>query len=183
MSTIGHLFVGAAAARLSLSVPSRAARRLFLAVLIIGLAIAPDIDFAFPALGVPESLTAGHRGATHSLVVALFAAGLVALLARALQVAWRPVAIGAFVAIGSHAVLDSLTPGPGVVWLWPFIDTRFPTLPILPIATLEHPFSLEWTVRLLAETVVFLPFLAYAIFGRGRLPLMKPSTEHDRPPA
>jgi membrane-bound metal-dependent hydrolase YbcI (DUF457 family) len=98
-------------------------------------------------------------------------------------VAWRPVAIGAFVAIGSHAVLDSLTPGPGVAWLWPFIDTRFPTLPILPIATLEDPFSLEWTFRLLAETVVFLPFLAYAIFGRARFPLVKPSSEHDRPTA
>ena len=185
MSTIGHLFVGAAAARYTLSSPSRQ-RRLLFATLIIALAIAPDLDLAlFATLGVPESLTAGHRGATHSLFVALVAAGFAALLARALRVAWRPVAIGAFVAIGSHAVLDSLTPGPGVAWLWPFTDTRFPTFPVLPIATLEHPFSLEWIVRLVAETVVFLPFLAYAVVGR-RLRAGTSSasvSQHDRPPA
>lgn len=181
MSTVGHLFIGAAVSRYSVAIPSRP-RRLLLGAIIIGLAIAPDLDVTLlPALGVPESLTLGHRAATHSLVVALAAAGTVAFLARTLGVAWAPVAIGAFVAIGSHAILDSLTPGPGVVWLWPFIDLRFPTFPILPIATLEHPFSFEWIVRLMAETAVFLPFLVYAIFGPWRLRAGASSAGRDLP--
>lgn len=166
MSTVGHLFVGAAASRYTLRSES-GSRRIAFAILLTGAAIAPDLDLSLlPALGIPESLTLGHRGATHSLVAALAVTLAVALLARASRLPVRRVAIGAALAIGSHALLDSLSPGPGVAWLWPFIDSRFPTLPILPIAPLDHLLSARGLSMLLAEMVVFSPFLAYAIFAR-----------------
>ena len=172
MSSVGHLLVGAAASRYALPTDS-GRRRLALAVLLTGIAIATDLDLVvLPALGVPESLTLGHRGATHSLVVALAVVLIVTLLAKIVRVPARRVAIGAFLAIGSHAILDSVTPGPGVAWLWPFTPMRFPTFPILPMAQPDHLLSISGMSMLLAEIVVFSPLLAYAIFS-GRATLRK----------
>ena len=169
MSTVGHLFVGAAAGRYAL--PSKSgARRLVFAALLIGVAIAPDLDLTvLPAIGVPDSLTLGHRGATHSLVATLSISLIVALLARASGLPMRRAAIGAILAIGSHAVLDTLSAGPGVAWLWPFTSARLPTFPVLPMAPFnDNLFSVSGLVMLLAEVVVFIPFLAYAIFARRK---------------
>ena len=108
-----------------------------------------------PALGVPDSLTLGHRGATHSLAVALAVVVIVTLLAMAVRLPARRVAIGAFLAIGSHAILDSLTRGPGVAWLWPFSSARFPTFPILPMAPLDHLLSTRGLVCSSRSILVF----------------------------
>ena len=174
MSTVGHLFVGAAASRYAL--PSNSGwRRLVFATVLTAIAVAPDIDFmVLPALGIPESLTLGHRGATHSLVVALAVVAIVTLLAKGARLPARRVAVGAFVAIGSHALLDSLTHGPGVAWLWPFTPVRFPTFPILPQPSLDHLLGAGGLIMLVAECIVFSPFLAYAIFAR-------PSDRADQP--
>ena len=166
MSSVGHLFVGAAAGRYAIR-PLSGTRNLAFAGLLTAIAIAPDLDLTvLPSLGVPDSLTLGHRGATHSLVVALVVTVLVTALAKAVRLSPRRVAIGAFLAIGSHALLDSLTAGPGVAWLWPLTPMRFPTLPILPQPPLSDFFGAYWTVMLIAEIVVFAPFLAYAILAR-----------------
>lgn len=166
MSSVGHLFVGAAASRYAVR-PISGPRNLAFAGLLTAIAIAPDLDLTvLPSLGVPESLTLGHRGATHSLVVALVVTLLVTLLAKILRLTPGRVALGAFLAIGSHALLDSLTPGPGVAWLWPFTPMRFPTLPILPQPPFSDFFGPYWTVMLFAEMAVFAPFLAYAILAR-----------------
>ena len=166
MSSVGHLFVGAAASRYGLA-PTAGLRRLAFAALLTGITVAPDLDLVLlPALGVPESLTLGHRGATHSLVVALVVALIVTVLAMAVRLPPRRIAIGAFIAIGSHALLDSLTVGPGVAWLWPFSAVRFPTFPILPMAPLDHLLTVGGLTLLLAETIVFAPFIAYAILAR-----------------
>lgn len=178
MSSVGHLFVGAAASRYALPHAS-GPRRIVLAALLIAITIAPDLDLAvLPALGVPVSLTLGHRGATHSLVVALSVVLIVTLLAMAVRLPARRVAIGAFLAIGSHAILDSLTPGPGVAWLWPFTSMRFPTLPILPMAPLAHPLNMNGLILLVAEIMVFSPFLAYAVLARPRE--AQPGGQHPR---
>lgn len=163
MSSIGHIIVGAAAGRYAISRwsgPSRVA----VALLLIVISIAPDLDLAvLPVLGMTDSLTLGHRGATHSLLVAIGVAAMFMLLARAARLPARRIGIGALVAIGSHAVLDSLTPGPGVAWLWPFTDMRFPTLPILPMAPLAHLLSANGLMLLVAEILVFSPFLVYTL--------------------
>lgn len=163
MSSVGHLMVGAAASRYALP-SSSGPRRVAFTGLLIGISIAPDLDLAvLPALGVTDSLTLGHRGATHSLAVALAVVVIVTLLAMAVRLSARRVAIGAFLAIGSHAILDSLTPGPGVAWLWPFSDVRLPTLPILPMAPIDHLVSANGMLLLLAEILVFSPVLVYAL--------------------
>jgi inner membrane protein len=165
MSTVGHLFVGAAASRFA--VPRRSGRRgVLFATLLTVSAIAPDLDLVLPALGAPDSLTLGHRGATHSLAAALAITIVVALLAKLARLPARRLAIGTFLAIGSHALLDSLTAGPGVAWLWPLTSVRFPTFPILPIAPIDDLFTRYGLTMLLAEAIVFSPFLAYAIFAR-----------------
>ena len=166
MSTVGHLFVGAAAGRYALP-PRSGARGVAFTLLLIAIAVAPDLDYAvLPALGMPVSLTLGHRGATHSLVVALAVVLIVTVLARVVHLPPGSVALGALLAIGSHALLDTLSPGPGVAWLWPFSSVRLPTFPILPIAPLGHLLSPFGLVRLGAEVLVFSPFLAYAILAR-----------------
>jgi inner membrane protein len=176
MSSVGHLLVGAAASRYALPRPS-GPRRLAIAVLMIGISIAPDLDLAvLPALGVPDSLTLGHRGATHSLAVALAVVVIVTLLALAVRLPARRVAVGAFVSIGSHAILDSLTRGPGVAWLWPFSSVRFPTFPILPMAPLEHLLSTRGLVLLVAEILVFSPFALYAFRRSEDRGLAEPQT-------
>lgn len=166
MSSVGHLMVGAAASRYSLDSPRTRERRLFW-VLMTGIAVLPDIDLALLGLGVPRWLILGHRGATHSLVAALVVVTIVTLLAAAVRLPWRRVAVGSFVAIGSHALLDSFTPGPGVAWLWPFSNVRFPTWPILPMAPLGDDVSARtFLILLVAEIVVFSPFVVYAVLGR-----------------
>lgn len=180
MSTVGHLFVGAAASRYALPNTS-GLRRLVFAALLVSIAVAPDLDLALlPALGVPESLTLGHRGATHSLVAALAVVVIVTLLAIAVRLGARRVAIGALLAIGSHAILDSLTPGPGVAWLWPFTTMRFPTLPILPMAPLPQLLNPHGLMLLLGEVIVFSPFLVYAV--RARQPNADPGGQHPGSP-
>ena len=169
MSTVGHLFVGAAAGRGALPAKSGAKGLVFVLVL-MAIAVLPDIDIhVLPALGVPDALTLGHRGATHSLVAALFISLLVAVLFRALGLSTRSGAIAAFLAIGSHAVLDSLSGGPGVAWLWPLTDARLPTVRILPMAPFnDNLLSFRGLAVLMAEVVIFSPFLAYAVFAKRR---------------
>lgn len=165
MSSVGHLMVGAAAGRYACDRPPGPRQRL-LWILLIGISILPDIDLVLPALGVSRALTLGHRGATHSLAAALAVTAIVTLLAIAMRLPARRAAIGAFVAIGSHAILDTLTPGPGVAWLWPFSTARLPTFPIVPMTPVGEPFNAAWLVLFAAEVIVFSPFLAYAVMGR-----------------
>jgi inner membrane protein len=166
MSTIGHVFVGAAASRYA--TPSGSGARGVAAwALITGAAILPDIDLVLPAIGVPDSLTLGHRGATHSLIFALIIAAGITLVLAAAQLPVRRIAIAATAAIGSHALLDTLTRGPGVAWLWPFSSVRLPTLPILPIAPVDDLLTRHGLLLLAAEALVFAPFLAYALLWRS----------------
>ena len=89
-------------------------------------AAAPDVDWFFKHLVhlSPGSIYA-HRGAAHSLFVAL-AAGLLASLAHR-QLGVRPVTAGVVVAaaMASHGVLDMMTDsGLPVAYLWPVSSVR-----------------------------------------------------------
>lgn len=167
MSTIGHLFVSAAASRYVL--PRTARRTVILWTTgFLAISILPDIDLVLPKFGIPDALTLGHRGATHSLLAALIVSALVVLVAWLTHFPpWRA-ALGALASIGMHALLDTLTPGPGVAWLWPFSMQRLPTFPILPIAPLDHLFSARGLSLLVAEAIVFLPFLLIAVLPRQK---------------
>jgi inner membrane protein len=98
-------------------------------------AAAPDADVITFKLGVPYGDMLGHRGLTHSLLVAALAAALVVKLAfpKSRAGVMRQLWVFFFVATASHGVLDALTDGGvGVAFLAPFSNARyfFPWRPI-----------------------------------------------------
>lgn len=89
-------------------------------------AAAPDVDWLFKhALHVAPNSIWAHRGATHSLFIAL-AVGLLAVLAHR-QLGVRPLPAGVVVAaaMASHGPLDMMTDaGQPVAFLWPLSSVR-----------------------------------------------------------
>lgn len=89
-------------------------------------ASAPDVDGIFKhLLNVPQGSIYAHRGATHSLFVAL-AAGLLVTLAHG-KLGVRRLSAGVVVAaaMASHGILDMMTDaGQPVAYLWPLSSVR-----------------------------------------------------------
>ena len=129
------------------------------------LALLPDADVALVALGACDDGACGHRGASHSLLVAI----AIGLFARRLR--WpvvRTVVAVAF-AVGSHAMLDVLgAGGRGLPLLWPFSDARF----ISPIRIFPDAprglalLSIPGAINVAIEFAVFLPMMLYATWPR-----------------
>ncbi|HET9451318.1 MAG TPA: metal-dependent hydrolase, partial [Aggregicoccus sp.] len=111
----------------------------------------------------------GHRGASHSLA---FAALLALGIALATHVAGGHSAragVFAFLALGSHGLLDALTDGGlGAALLWPFSDARlFAPLRPLPVAPIARGMLSSRGLYVLAvEALLFLPAFAYALWPR-----------------
>jgi inner membrane protein len=89
-------------------------------------AAVPDLDgLSKHFLHVPEGSIYSHRGALHSLFVALAAGLIAALFHRRLEV--RPLTAGVIVsaAMASHGILDMMTDsGQAVAYLWPVSSVR-----------------------------------------------------------
>lgn len=89
-------------------------------------AAAPDVDGLFRHIWyVPKSSIYSHRGAAHSLFVALAAGFAAALFHKRLGV--RPLTAGVVItaAMASHGLLDMLTDaGRPVAYLWPVSSVR-----------------------------------------------------------
>jgi inner membrane protein len=87
---------------------------------------APDVDGLFKHfLHIPASSIYSHRGAAHSLFVALAAGLVVPLFHRILRV--RPLTAGVVIAasMASHGILDMMTnSGQAVAYLWPLSSAR-----------------------------------------------------------
>lgn len=87
---------------------------------------APDVDGLFHHfLGINPNSIWGHRGATHSLFMALAAGMTAAAFHKWLHV--RPLAAGVLIslAMASHGVLDMMTDaGRPVAYLWPVSSVR-----------------------------------------------------------
>ncbi len=169
MATLGHIAVGLAAARLATPRATPAPRRWSVRIALSLLALAPDLDVVAFALGVPYGAPWGHRGAGHSLVVALGVGALAFGLARALG--WPAVRVGLTVAlvVGSHGLLDLFTDGGlGMAILWPFSDARFfapwRPIPVAPIGA--GMFSARGLYVLGVELVLFLPVWVVAFWPR-----------------
>src|ERR1043166_9518715 len=100
------------------------------------LSLAPDLDVLAFRFGIPYSAPFGHRGAAHSVCVALALAAVAVAASRdprKVQL-WL---LCAAVAV-SHGLLDTLTDGVlGVALLWPFSNERFfapwTPIPVAPI--------------------------------------------------
>ena len=89
-------------------------------------AMLPDLDFLGPdVFGISAKAMLGHRGASHSLFVALLAGAIAAGFHRRLGV--RALTAGVVVAasMASHGLLDMLTDrGQPVAYLWPLSSAR-----------------------------------------------------------
>ncbi|HEY1955989.1 MAG TPA: metal-dependent hydrolase [Polyangiaceae bacterium] len=169
MASIGHIAVGMAFGRAYSRDPVVAKRAM---VAFSVLSIWPDADAIGFVFHVPYASTFGHRGATHSLLVAL-ALGLLAYpLAKRWDLPARRTAIFATLVAVSHGLLDTMTygGGHGCALFWPITSARywalFRFIPIAPIgAGLLSPYGLR---VMLNELVLFSPFWAYALFFRRR---------------
>jgi len=98
--------------------------------------ILPDLDVVGFKFGVQYADLWGHRGITHSLVFALFTAGLVVLLFFR-QSEFRPLrmrlVVFYFLVTASHGLFDAMTNGGlGIAFFAPFDNARY-FLPFQPI--------------------------------------------------
>jgi inner membrane protein len=170
MASIGHIAIGLAGGRLFLTARARpTSRRLML--LLSAASMAPDLDVIGMRFGVPYGATWGHRGATHSLAMAIAATGALALMVRRTHrpLSPWPFAALALAVIASHGLLDALTDGGrGVALLWPWTDHRFffPWRPI-PVAPIGAGILSPRGLRVMAwEAVVFAPAWLFACWPR-----------------
>lgn len=164
MASLGHVAVGLAAGRLCS--PERPPVRAMLAF--SALSLLPDLDVIAFAFDVPYGAPLGHRGASHSLLVALLLGALSVPLAREPRRRLRLGAIAVGVA-ASHGLLDTLTDGGlGAALLWPLSDQRFfaPLRPI-PVAPIGAGMLSARGLRVVAvEALMFAPLLLYALWPR-----------------
>jgi inner membrane protein len=167
MAGLGHVAVGMAAGRWLAQREDVPAWRPMFALSVLSLA--PDADVIAFVLGIPYGAQLGHRGASHSLVIAIALGLMVALLPGPnARVRWRRAAIAILVA-ASHGLLDSLTDGGlGVALFWPVTAQRFfapwRPIPVSPIGA--GLFSRRGLYVVGFELAAFAPFLLYALWPR-----------------
>lgn len=170
MASLGHVAVGMAAGRFFTNDAENPKAWRRAAFWFSVLSLWPDADAIGFLFGVKYSDQLGHRGATHSVVVALALGAASYFYAK--KQGWRPgrTAAIATVVAASHGLLDTLTFGGGLgcALLWPFSAARFwapwRPIPISPIGlSILSPYGLY---VMLVELVMFAPFWIYAIFPR-----------------
>jgi inner membrane protein len=131
------------------------------------LTVLPDLDVVSFALGIPYASTFGHRGFTHSLLFALLASVIVAVLLRA-----RPtLPTFAFLCLCavSHPVLDAMTTGGlGVAFFSPISNARYflPWRPIRVSPIGARFFSARgWAVVMSEVRWVWVPWVVVGLAG------------------
>jgi inner membrane protein len=142
------------------------------------LSMLADADVIAFRLGIPYSAPFGHRGATHSVMFALFAGcAFAALSSRGKDGRFWSLAFVATVVAVSHPLLDALTDGGlGVALLWPFSNARFfaawRPIPVAPIgARMLSSYGLH---VLLIETLWSSPLLVWSLWPRPAAVLPAP---------
>lgn len=164
MASVGHVMVGMAAGRGYL--PRGASkRRLAISMVCFSLlSLAPDLDVIGFKFGVAYQAPWGHRGASHSLCLALVAGLVMWAVARRARLALFVTSV-----IASHGLLDTLTNGGlGCALFWPMSTERFfaPVRP-LPVAPIGLGMLTSRGLSVVAiELIVFLPALLFALVPR-----------------
>ena len=184
MASFGHVAVGLLTGRLHGGGDRLERRNRWgtLALFTI-LSMLPDLDVLLVAFGASENGAFGHRGALHSLTMALTAGIFGALVARW----WRwPVlrtALAGAAAVASHTLLDLLdASGKSLALFWPLSSARFHSpwrlLPDAPrgLKLLSSSGLLEFVT----EFALFLPITLCALwpqiqarYARLRLPRLQ----------
>ena len=169
MASIGHIAVGMAFGRAYSRDPIVAKRAMWA---FSALSMWPDADAIGFVFHVPYASTFGHRGATHSLIVALALGALAWPLAKRWGLPARRTAIFATIVAMSHGLLDTMTygGGHGCALFWPITDARYwAPLRFIPIAPIGAGMLSPMGVHvMMAELIIFLPFWAYALMPRRR---------------
>jgi inner membrane protein len=167
MASIGHVAVGLAAGRAAGGTRGEMGRCM---ALFTALSLLPDADVVAFRLGIPYHAPFGHRGASHSLVFALAAGMLGALILR--RYGWRfsVALLAAGGVVASHGLLDAMTDGGlGIALFWPFSTERFfapwRPLPVAPIGA--RLVSARGLRVMLIELVQFMPLFVYALWPRS----------------
>lgn len=128
------------------------------------LAMLPDADVISFKLGIDYADVWGHRGATHSVMIAVAVAGLIAAVWKEAR-SWPAFLFLAF-AMASHGLLDMATNGGlGVAIAWPFSLARefWPFTPIRVSPIGANFFSARGLETLKSEFIwVWVPCLALA---------------------
>jgi len=135
------------------------------------LSLAPDLDVIGFRFGVRYASPWGHRGASHSIFVALALGSLIGLAASRVGGRGLRMAVFASLVLVSHPLLDMLTDGGlGCAWLWPFDSQRaFAPWSPIPVAPIGKAFWSPAGLRVfLAELVLFSPLLLFAFWPRSR---------------
>lgn len=169
MASIGHVFVGMAAGR-AYTKDRALAKKAMIALSIVS--IWPDFDGLAFAFGVPYEAPFGHRGATHSLTLAVVVGFLGLYVAIREKLPRARTAMYAGVVAASHGLLDTMTYGGGLgcALLWPASNERFWApirfIPISPIGL--RILTFRGLKVMLAEVVIFAPFWIYALWPRKK---------------
>ena len=182
MASLGHVAIGMAAGRLWTGLGQHQRTENFNALLrsmvaFSALSLAPDLDVIAFRFGIPYAAPFGHRGAAHSIFVALVLASIAAVATRLRvdqintgQTRKRLWALCAVVAV-SHGLLDTLTDGGlGIALAWPFSTARYfaPWTPILVAPIGARMLSGRGLRVVMAEALQFLPLLVWAVWPRRR---------------
>lgn len=86
----------------------------------------PDVDVVTREWGISYGAGLGHRGLTHSLLVAALVALAGASAHRMLRTGFGVAFAFLFVSMVSHGALDAFTNGgPGVAFFWPWSGRRY----------------------------------------------------------
>jgi inner membrane protein len=169
MASIGHVAVGMAAAR-AYSGEERASLGSMAAW--SALSMLPDADVIAFAFGIAYEDPWGHRGASHSLLVAAALGSVAAAAAPDLRLPRIRTWLLATTVLASHGLLDTLTDGGlGCALLWPFDLTRYfaPWRPI-PVSPIGLGFLSPYGAVVAAtELILFAPLLFMALRRRRRL--------------
>jgi inner membrane protein len=167
MASIGHIAVGMAAARFW-----NRKRWVNAAFNLSMLSLWPDIDAVGFRFGIRYEDAFGHRGASHSLLLAVVVALGAYAYARWKELPALRTSLVAGVVAMSHGVLDTMTFGGGLgcALLWPFSTERIwapEALRIIPVSPIGLGIvSTRGLYVLAVETLIFSPFFVYALKPR-----------------
>jgi inner membrane protein len=138
------------------------------------LSLLPDLDAVGFAIGIPYGAPLGHRGAAHSLFVALVIGAVAAAWAPRLRLPRARIGIYVALVVASHGLLDAMTDGgKGIALGWPFSTARvfFPWRPI-PVAPIGLGLlSARGFEVMFTELLYFAPVLVW-----GAWPLLQRPT-------
>jgi inner membrane protein len=173
VASLGHLAVGLLAGRIQDDGRTLDARPRSRAATLIGfslLAMLPDADVFIVPFGSHDSMVAGHRGASHSLLMAAGIAIAGGLMAR--RYGWNGMrtALAVMLAIGSHGLLDALGDGGRAIpFFWPLSAHRFRApWQCLPDAPRGLKFiSWHGLLDAVLEFIYFLPVTLFALWPRA----------------